>query len=121
MKKKQPTFKGKPLQAVMEIKKGEQIIGAWITPQIPGVGFYKLLAKRRADGICEWVHFIQRIDGTKDKFYSGEAVSEKQIEEVVAICNNNLTKIYGKECRLRLGNPNVYSLDGNNMGNDTVN
>ena len=35
------------IKAVMNIEKGEEIIGAWITPKIPEIGFYKLLAKQK--------------------------------------------------------------------------
>lgn len=119
--KKRPNFRGKSIQAVMEIEKGEKIIGAWITPQIPGTGFYKFLAKRKEDRKCEWVHFVQRFDGKKENLYRGEVESEKEIEDVISVCNNNLMKIYGMECRLRLGNPDVYSLDGKNLDNDTIN
>ena len=58
-----PTYKGKPVQALMSVEKGEEIAGTWTTPVVPEIGFYKLLAKRRTDGVCEWVHFVQRADG----------------------------------------------------------
>lgn len=65
-----PTYRGKPIQALMSVSKGEKIAGMWTTPTIPGIGFYKLLAKRCADGTCEWVHFVQRPNGDKDKVYT---------------------------------------------------
>ena len=41
------------IKAVMNVEKGEEIIGTWITPQIPQIGFYMLLAKKKKDGACE--------------------------------------------------------------------
>ena len=38
-------------QAVMNVDKGESIEGLWVTPQIPQIGVYKLVVKRRTDGI----------------------------------------------------------------------
>ena len=114
--KKEPT-----IPAVMNVEEGEQIVGAWITPMVTDIGFYKLLAKRRKDGTCEWVHFVQRANGEKDKFYRGEVSSEKDVDIVVASINNTLTKMYGAHTRLQLGNPEVYSLDGKNLDSGTVN
>ena len=45
--------------AVMNVDKGEEIVGGWATAQISQVGIYKLLAKKRKDGVIEWAHFIQ--------------------------------------------------------------
>ncbi len=109
------------IPAVMNVEKGEQIVGAWITPMVPDIGFYKLLAKRRKDGTCEWVHFVQRSNGEKDKFYRGEVPSQKEIDTVVTALNNALAKVYGAHIKLQLGNPEVYSLDGKNLDSGTVN
>jgi len=43
-------------QAVMNVAEGETIAGMWVAPRIPEIGVYKLAAKQRKDGICEWVH-----------------------------------------------------------------
>jgi hypothetical protein len=109
------------IKAVMNIEKGEEIIGAWITPKIPEIGFYKLLAKQKKDGSCEWVHFIQRDNGEKDSFFRGEVKSKEKIENVVTAINNSLSKIFGNECKLRSGNPDVYTLDGRNLDTGSVN
>jgi hypothetical protein len=114
-------MKDKPkIQAVLEIEKGEQIVGAWITPQIPEIGFYKFLAKQKKDGTCDWVHFIQRINGEKDTFYRGEVASREELDDVVNTINKVLAKIFGSDCKLQYGNPEVYTLDGKNLGNKTV-
>jgi len=33
--------------AVMNVEKGEEVVGGWATPHIPQVGLYKLLAKKK--------------------------------------------------------------------------
>ncbi len=53
--------------AVMNIDKGEEIVGGWATPQLPQVGIYKLLVKRRTDRKMEWAHFIRRDNGLKSQ------------------------------------------------------
>lgn len=63
------------LPAVMSVERGETIVGAWVTPTIPEVGVYKLLAKRKVDGTCEWAHFVQRADGRKERVYRGDVES----------------------------------------------
>ena len=41
------------------------------TPPIPQVGIYKLLAKKKADGMIEWAHFVQHDNGLKEKEIRG--------------------------------------------------
>lgn len=112
---------GDVLPAVMRIEKGERIIGGWITPEIPGVGMYKLLAKQKSDGTCEWVHFVQRSTGKKEKFVGGTIRDEKEIEKVVAAINRSLQSVFGPECRLRIAGSSVYSLDGKSLGDISPN
>lgn len=81
--------------AVMNIEKGEEIIGGWAAPRIPQVGIYKLLAKRRKDNIIEWAHFVQRDNGLKEKVYRGEVNDEKQLAEVLQIMNKHLLNTFG--------------------------
>ncbi|MGC8781806.1 MAG: hypothetical protein ACP5UQ_13165, partial [Anaerolineae bacterium] len=95
-----PTFRGKPIAPILAIGEDEELAGAWATPVVPGVGFYKLLAKRRADGSCEWVHFVQRPDGRKDRFYRGEVEKSEQLADVVAAINRALATAYGPAIRL---------------------
>ena len=109
------------IKAVMNIEQGEEIIGAWITPKIPEIGFYKLLAKQKKDGSCEWVHFIQRDNGEKDSVFRGEIKSREEIENVVAAVNNVLSKIFGTGYKLNLGSPDVYSLDGRHVDTGSIN
>ena len=37
----------------MNVDKGEKVAGIWGTPQIPGIGIYKLAVKERLDGRFE--------------------------------------------------------------------
>jgi hypothetical protein len=107
-----PTYKGKPLQALMSVEKGEEIAGTWTTPVVPGIGFYKLLAKRRTDGVCEWVNFTQRADGSKDKVYRGTVESKEQLADVVAAINSALRTAYGPLVQLHPAEAEVSFVDG---------
>ncbi|MFH1633205.1 MAG: hypothetical protein ABIG63_04230 [Chloroflexota bacterium] len=114
--KGQPTFRGKPFEAIMEIKTGEEIAGAWVTTTVPGIGFYKLLAKRKADGACEWVHFVQRADGSKDKFLRGDVENEARMSDVVEALNRALRTAYGPGIKLQPADTDVYPVDGTVLG-----
>lgn len=96
--------------AVMNVDKGEEIVGGWATPHIPQVGIYKLLAKKRKDGRIEWAHFVQRDNGLKEKVYRGDVESREKLEEVIEIMNRNLKKVFG--VMMRNAQYDVYSLDG---------
>ncbi len=110
-----------PVPSVMRIEKGERIVGGWITPEIPGVGMYKLLAKRKADGTCEWVHFIQRSTGKKENFVGGTTRDEKEIEQVIAAVNRSLERVFGPQCRLSIAGSSVFLLDGKRLGDISPN
>jgi hypothetical protein len=107
-----PTYRGKPVQALMSVEKGEEIAGTWVTAVAPGIGFYKLLAKRRADGSCEWVHFVQRADGSKDKVYRGTVANQAQLAEVVAAINSALRTAYGPLLQLQPAETEISFVDG---------
>ena len=101
----------KPL-TLMNVDKGEEIAGAWVTPTVPGVGFYKLLAKKKKDGQYEWVHFVQRADGRKENVYRGEVESEARLKDVVEAINRALNTAYGSTIRLQVADYDLYTLDG---------
>jgi len=111
-----PTYRGQPVHAIMSVEKGEEVAGVWASPAVPGVGFYKLLAKRLADGRCEWVHFTQRADGSKDKFYRGTVESVERLADIVTAINNSLATAYGPAIRLMPAESEVHPVDGINMG-----
>ncbi len=98
--------------AIMELENGEEIAGMWITPAIPGTGFYKLFAKKKTDGMYEWAHFVQREDGRKERIMRGTTENKEQLEQVVEIANRNLRKFFGPDFGLRPANADMYLLDG---------
>jgi hypothetical protein len=81
--------------AVMNVDKGEEIVGGWASTHIPQVGVYKLLAKRRVDRVIEWAHFVQRDSGAKEKVYRGEVDSREKLDEVLEIMNGQLKRVFG--------------------------
>ncbi len=81
-------------QAVMHIAKGEELAGMWATPQIPHVGIYKLIAKKRVDGKIEWVHFQHRLDGTRKVLFRGELEATARIADVLDAANKTLSRVH---------------------------
>jgi hypothetical protein len=82
-------------QAVMNVDKGESIEGLWTTPQIPQIGVYKLVVKKRVDGVFEWVHFQHRLDGTRKVLFRGELETKLRIADVLESANKTLRNVYG--------------------------
>lgn len=76
------------------------------------LAFINFLQKKKKDGTCEWVHFIQRDNGTKEKFYTGETKNSEELKLVLEVMNGVLAKTFGKETQMGEGNPNIYSTDG---------
>jgi len=99
-------------QAVMNVDKGEEIVGGWVTPHIPGTGVYKILAKKKKDGACEWAHFVQRDNGIKENVTRGVVESEERLQEVLDICNSALHKAFGLHVTFHRADADVYTLDG---------
>ncbi|MCC6298300.1 MAG: hypothetical protein IT314_03310 [Anaerolineales bacterium] len=104
---KQPSLRE---MAVMTIDEGEEIAGAWITPYIPEVGMYKLLAKKKKDGTYAWAHFIQRLNGNKEILFRGEAKDLAQLNEVLEVANGKLQAIF--RVTLQPADADMYTLDG---------
>ena len=98
--------------AVMNVDKGEEIVGGWASAHIPQVGIYKLLAKKRKDGVIEWAHFVQRDSGSKEKVYRGEVESREQLDEVLEIMNKHLQRVFGTT--MKAADYDMYTLDGKN-------
>jgi hypothetical protein len=97
-------------QAVMSVDKGEEIVGMWATPQIPGSGIYKLVAKKRKDGKIEWAHFIHRPDGSRKVVFRGEVESKEQLAVVLDAANKHLQGIFG--VTLSPADVSMKTLDG---------
>ena len=104
---KKPDLKS---QAVMNVDKGESIEGLWATPQIPQIGVYKLIVKKRLDGIFEWAHFQHRLDGTRKVLFRGELETKIGIADVLEAANRNLQKIYG--VTMSVADVDISTLDG---------
>jgi len=101
----------------MNVDKGEEIAGLWATPQIPQIGVYKLIVKKRTDGIYEWVHFQHRLDGTRKVVFRGELEAKTRIADVLEATNKTLLKIYG--VTMSLADADISTLDGR-KSSDTV-
>jgi oligoribonuclease (3'-5' exoribonuclease) len=99
--------------AVMSVDKGEEIIGGWASAHIPQVGIYKLLAKKRVDGVIEWAHFVQRDSGLKEKVYRGEVESREQLDEVLEVMNKHLLRVFGTS--MKAADYDMYTLNGKNI------
>jgi hypothetical protein len=109
---KKPDLKS---QAVMNVDKGESIEGMWVTPQIPQIGVYKLAAKKRVDGVYEWVHFQHRPDGTRKVLFRGEAESKMRLAEVFDLANKQLQKTFG--VTMSPADVSMKTLDGRSTDN----
>ncbi len=81
--------------AVMNIEEGEEIFAGRTTPNIPQVGTYKLLAKKKADGTIEWAHFVQRDNGLKERVIRGTVRTPDEFNIVIDAVDNNLRRIFG--------------------------
>lgn len=105
-------MKVKPLKqmAVMNVEKGEEIVGGWASAHIPQVGVYKLLAKKRVDGVIEWAHFVQRDSGLKDKVYRGEVESRDRLDDLLEIMNGQLKRVFG--VTMKAADYDTYALGG---------
>ncbi len=98
--------------AIMNVDEGEEVLGGYVTPRIPQIGIYKLLAKKKKDGTCEWAHFVQRDDGRKENVYRGTVENEARLADVVKALNSALNTAYGPTIRLRPADSDMYTLDG---------
>ena len=104
-------MKNKPSKtAVMSIEKGEEIFAGHVSPDIPQVGIYKLLAKKKADGTIEWAHFVERDNGLKERVMRGTVNTVDEFNIVVDAVNNNLRRIFG--VTMRPASYEVRTLDG---------
>jgi len=94
----------------MHVEHGEEIAGMWVSPHVPGIGVYKLMAKKQQDGTCEWVHFQQREDGTKKVLFRGNVESVERLKDVLDTTNKTLARIYGVS--MLVAEFDTYTLDG---------
>lgn len=56
---------------------------------------YKLLAKKKADGTVEWVHFVQRDNGLREKVTRGAVKNAEECAVVKDAVDRNLRSVFG--------------------------
>ena len=111
-------MKNNPSQiAVMNLEEGEDIFAGRVTPHIPQVGIYKLLAKKKKDGTIEWAHFVQRDNGLKEKVMRGTVNTLEEFDILNDVVNSNLQKIFG--VTMQPAEYDVRTLDGKKVS-DTI-
>ena len=108
------------IPAMMNVSKGEEIAGMWISLSITEIGVYKLLAKKRVDKKYEWVHFVQRENGMKDSVYRGEVENIEKLNLVLEIMNNQLSKTFGQHVQMKPAKYDSYVVGGA-KGNESIN
>jgi hypothetical protein len=96
----------------MDLDKGEELAGMWVTPHIPGTGMYKIIAKKRLDGVIEWAHFVQRDSGLRENIMRGEANGPEELSEVVEIGSRNLRRFFGPACSFMPAQAEIYTPEG---------
>jgi len=101
----------------MNVDKGESIEGLWATPQLPQIGAYKRVVKKRMDRICEWVHFQYRTDGSRKVLFRGELETKGRIADVLDAATKNLRNVFGVE--LSVADVDISTLNGR-KSSDTV-
>lgn len=101
--------------AVMSVERGETIAGIWIAPEVRDVGIYKLLAKQKSDGTCEWAHFVQRTDGRREKVYRGTVENSDELEDVLKAINGALGRTFGPHVQLKPADADFYTMDGRKL------
>lgn len=105
---------------LLSIDKDEEIIYALVSSYISGTGYYKLLAKQKADKTFEWVHFKERVNGDKEAVYRGNTATKEELETVLEIMNRNLTNTFGHHAEMKQGEFKVTTLP-NNSGDKNIN
>ncbi len=95
---------------ILSIDKDEEIIYALMSSYISGTGYYKLLAKQKADKTFEWVHFKERVSGEKLGVYRGNTATKEELDTVLEIMNRNLVNTFGHSAKLKQGEFKVTTL-----------
>ena len=101
--------------AVMSVGRGETIAGIWVAPPITDIGTYKLVAKQKSNGSCEWAHFVQRWDGRRDKVYRGTVECSDHLEDVLTAINAALRRTFGPTVQLQPADADFFTLDGRKL------
>jgi hypothetical protein len=86
---------------ILHVAKDEEIIYALVSNYIAGTGYYKLLAKQKADNTFEWAHFVERVSGEKENVYKGNTATREELDLVLEITNRLLVKTFGPQAEMR--------------------
>jgi hypothetical protein len=105
---------------MLNIDKGEEIIHGLVSSYVPGTGYYKFLSKQKSNGTYEWVHFVERVNGNKEKMYRGDAKTKEELETVLEVMSKTLTKVFGAAAEMKTGKTEVRTTDGI-KGDESVN
>ena len=100
------------LQPMLNIDKGEEIIHGLVSSYVPGTGYYKFLSKQKKDGTYEWAHFVERVNGNKEKVYRGDVKTKEELEMVLEVMNKTLTKVFGPAAEMKIGKTEISTTDG---------
>jgi hypothetical protein len=105
---------------LLSVDKDEEIIYALVSSYISGTGYYKLLAKQKADKTFEWVHFKERVSGDKEGVIRGDVATREELDMVLEIMNRNLVNTFGHHAELKQGEMKVSTLP-NTAGDKNIN
>ena len=100
---------------MISVERGETIAGIWVAPPITGIGTYKLVAKQKSNGSCEWAHIVQRADGRRDKVYRGTVECPEHLEDVLTAINAALCRTFGPSVQLHPADADFFTLDGRKL------
>ena len=93
--------------AVMKLERGEEMVASMMSGHISGTGRYKLIAKKRIDGLIEWAHFTERDNGLRENVYRGEVKDARELETVMMIMNKHLKKVFGDHAEMNADKPGI--------------
>ncbi len=95
---------------LLSVDKDEEIIYALVSSYISGTGYYKLLAKQKANKTFEWVHFKERVSGNKEGVIRGDVATREELDMVLEIMNRNLINTFGQQAEMKQGDFKVSTL-----------
>jgi hypothetical protein len=98
--------------ALMVIESGEEIAGLWASEEIPEIGIFKLLAKKRKDGMIEFAHFLLHCTGEVSSIFRGETADPEELQEVLVMIETALLHCSGKTVKMKVPPYGTYSING---------
>jgi hypothetical protein len=95
---------------MLSIDKCEEIIHGMVSSYVSGTGYYKFLSKQKTDSTFAWVHFVEKVNGSKEKAYRGDVKTKAELETVLEITNRNLTRVFGPAAEMKTGKSEVKTI-----------